>query len=71
MSDKKNDGRSSDSPSTDKAPEKEIDWSDPSVPVGNAPPMPVWPVVLGGIAWVGWVVFLIVMALTRSVAAVM
>ncbi len=33
-------------------------WEDPSVPAGNAPPMPKWrlPVLL--VIWVGWVGFL-------------
>jgi hypothetical protein len=50
-------------------PRKGIDWSDPSVPVGNGPPMPRWPLVLGSIALLVWLVFLLVMALTRQIGA--
>ena len=45
-----------------------IDWDDPSIPVGDAPPMPSWPVVTFAIAWGGWVVFLIVMMLSAGPA---
>ena len=38
-----------------------IDWDDPNVPVGNAPPLPRWPLFVASLAWVGWVVFLAVM----------
>lgn len=33
-------------------------WADPSVPAGNAPPMPRWPLPLMLVAWVAWVGFL-------------
>jgi len=42
-----------------------VNWDDPSVPVGNAPPMPRWPVVVTAIAWLAWVVFLIAMLVSR------
>ena len=47
---------------------RRIDWEDPNVPVGNAPPLPRWPVYVSGLAWAGWVVFLLF--LVRSDAAV-
>ena len=41
-----------------------VDWEDPSVPVGNAPRLPRWPLVLFAVAWVAWVGFLLVVALS-------
>ena len=38
-----------------------VDWEDPSIPVGNAPPLPRWPLTVAGIAWLAFVVFLMVM----------
>ena len=38
-----------------------VDWNDPAVPVGNAPPMPRWPLAVLAVAWLGWAVFLAVM----------
>ncbi len=43
-----------------------IDWADPNVPVGNAPPLPRWPLIVAGIAWLAWVVFLVVMTVNVS-----
>lgn len=43
-----------------------IDWADPSVPMGDAPPMPKWPLVLTASAWLVWIVFLVVMAFSRG-----
>ena len=43
-----------------------IDWKDPSVPAGNAPAMPRWPLLLAAAAWIGWSVFLVVIRLTRQ-----
>ncbi|MFQ5414957.1 MAG: hypothetical protein ACE5E6_10915 [Phycisphaerae bacterium] len=43
-----------------------INWDDPSVPVGLAPPMPRAPLVLAVIAWLGWLMFLAVTALGRG-----
>lgn len=50
------------------SPEKQrgINWDDPSVPIGNAPPFPRWPLVLSAVAWFASVVFLVVMMLGRS-----
>lgn len=39
------------------------DWSDPSIPCGNAPPLPWWPVGLAALVWVGWIGFLIAMVM--------
>lgn len=41
--------------------EPRINWEDPSVPVGNAPPLPRWPLVLFTLAWLAWVMFLVAM----------
>ena len=41
-----------------------IDWEDPTVPVGNAPRLPRWPLAVMGLAWLVWVVFLAVMLLS-------
>lgn len=46
---------------------RQIDWKDPSVPAGNAPAMARWPLALAVAAWVAWIVFLAVLALTRQV----
>lgn len=53
--------------SADHAEQKKsrVNWDDPSVPAGNAPPMPRWPVVVTTIAWLAWVVFLVVMLASR------
>ncbi len=50
------------------SPEKKrgINWDDPSVPIGNAPPLPRWPLVLAAVAWFASVVFLVVMMLGRG-----
>ena len=48
-----------------------VNWDDPSVPVGNAPPMPRWPLVVSAIAWLAWVVFLIAMLLSQYNAVTM
>lgn len=45
-----------------------IDWADPRIPVGNAPPLPRWPLAVAGLAWVAWVAFLVVMMLSRAQA---
>ncbi len=37
---------------------RRVDWEDPNVPVGNAPPLPRWPVYVSGLAWAAWVLFL-------------
>ena len=42
-----------------------IDWSDPKVPAGNAPPMARWPLALAGVAWLGGIALLAVMAISR------
>jgi hypothetical protein len=49
-------------PSSEQATPR-IDWADPNVPVGNAPPLPKWPLALSICAWLVWVVFLVVMML--------
>lgn len=42
-----------------------INWEDPKIPVGNAPPLPRWPLVVTGLAWLAWVTFLVVMMQTE------
>ena len=42
-----------------------VNWDDPSVPVGNAPPMSRWPLVVTTIVWLAWIVFLIAMLVSR------
>ena len=42
-----------------------IDWADPKVPVGNAPPMPRWPLVVLATMWLSWLVFLVVTVLSH------
>lgn len=46
-------------------PKAGVDWADPNVPVGEAPPMPNWPLALFAIMWVGWIAFLAAMAISR------
>lgn len=46
-----------------------IDWADPNVPPGNAPPMPRWPLVLSAVAWIAWLAFLVMMAVERTSSA--
>ena len=43
-----------------------VDWADPSIPVGDAPPLPKWPLVLLGIAWLASIAFLVLMAVSRG-----
>ncbi len=38
---------------------------DPDLPVGNSPSRSRWPLVLSGFAWLLWVVFLVVMMVSR------
>ncbi len=46
-----------------------INWQDPDIPAGNAPPMPRWPMIAGFVALGLWLVFLIVMAVFRVLSA--
>lgn len=34
-----------------------------STPIGTAPPGPRWPLYVSGLAWAGWLIFLIAMML--------
>ncbi len=43
-----------------------IDWSDPSIPVGDAPPMSVTPLALSWVVWLVWLVFLVTMAVSHD-----
>jgi len=36
-------------------------WDDPSVPVGDSPPLPIWPMILSAAAWIVWIAFLVTM----------
>ncbi len=38
-----------------------INWEDPDVPVGNAPPLAKWPVVAFATGWAVWLMFLLTM----------
>jgi hypothetical protein len=42
-----------------------INWQDPNVPAGDAPPLPRWPLVAGFVLLGLWVLFLLVMAILR------
>ena len=56
-----------DSGETELAPKQpRINWNDPDVPAGNAPPLPRWPLVLAALVWVGWLGFLVAMAVVRT-----
>lgn len=68
MSDKRNDRASATSTEGDSAPKAErarVDWSDPTIPVGNAPRLPRWPLFAVSAVWLAWVVFLFAMMLSR------
>lgn len=41
-----------------------IDWEDPSVPIGNAPPLPRWPVAVSALVWASWIALLVAMVLS-------
>ncbi|MBI1825521.1 MAG: hypothetical protein HY287_10200 [Planctomycetes bacterium] len=36
-------------------------WDDPSVPVGDSPSLPVFPLVISAAAWTVWIGFLVTM----------
>lgn len=36
-----------------------IDWNDPLVAVGDAPPVSHWPLVVSSMCWLAWVAFLV------------
>lgn len=42
-----------------------VNWNDPAVAMGNAPPMPGWPLVVSILAWLGGILFLLVMMVER------
>ncbi len=42
-----------------------LNWADPDIPAGDAPPMPAWPLVVAVLAFTSWLVFLVVMAYVR------
>ena len=52
--------------SSDEPKKPRIDWADPNVPVGNAPPLPRWLLPVSAIAWLAWVVFLVVMVVNAQ-----
>ena len=66
MSDEKvnTDAAAPEGDSSGKTEKRGTHWDDPNVPVGNAPPIPRWPLVVLGAAWAGWVVFLVVMVMS-------
>ena len=41
------------------------DWHDRSVPAGDSPALPRWPLVLAATAWAAWLVFLVAMMALR------
>jgi hypothetical protein len=43
----------------------EPNWNDPTIPAGNAPPLPRWRLVAAAVAFGLWLVFLVAMALLR------
>ncbi|RJP40848.1 MAG: hypothetical protein C4547_02115 [Phycisphaerales bacterium] len=53
-------------PGPDAARPSGVNWNDPTVPAGNAPPMPRWPLYLAAAAWFAWIVFLLVTLVTRT-----
>jgi hypothetical protein len=47
-----------------------VDWADPTVPVGDAPALPRWPLIVLGVAWTGWIIFLMVVAVAGRATTV-
>lgn len=49
------------------SPERESrrgpNWDDPSIPAGDSPPLPGWPVWLSAAAWGAWLIYLSTIAL--------
>jgi hypothetical protein len=43
--------------------------NDTSVPAGDSPGLPRWPLVLAAVAWGAWLVFMIVMMLLRMTSS--
>jgi len=43
-------------------PFSRVNWNDPSIPAGDSPPLPVWPLLASAIVWTAWVIFLAVIA---------
>jgi hypothetical protein len=41
------------------------DWNDPNVPVGDAPPVPRWPLYVWVTLWLAWIAFLVAMVIIR------
>ena len=50
---------------TEQAPPPKYDWSDPSVPAGDAPSMPRGPMIASIVVYCGWLIFLISMVVLR------
>ena len=51
------------------APAHQAAGNDHSVPAGDSPPLPRWPLVLAAIAWGGWLVFILVMMILRMTSS--
>ncbi len=52
---------------SDAADKPRINWEDPTVPIGDSPPLARWPLAVSTLGWMAWVVFLATMLLTGSV----
>ena len=68
MSDKGNNADSEDAakPGTADTPKKPtVNWDDPAVPIGNAPSLPRWPLLVMGITYLACIGFLVTMLLSR------
>lgn len=59
MSDEKAVAQGSESNDQQEARKGTVDWEDPSVPVGNSPCLPRWPVAISAVLWASWIVFLV------------
>lgn len=42
-----------------------VDWSDPAIPAGDAPPMARWPLFAAAAAFGLWLIFLVAMVIVR------
>ncbi len=51
--------------STDRPQPSTRDWGDPTIPAGNAPPLPRWPLVASAMVFGLWLIFLVAMAYLR------
>jgi len=60
------DGRIGDPEPNESAKPPQIDWADPKTPVGDAPPLPRWPLIVAVAGWTAWIGFLAAMVISYT-----